>query len=59
MQSGRKANEIVYKSALHCWVTISRQEGARAFFNGAFTNALRGVGGAFSLVLYDEIKKLM
>lgn len=59
MQSGRKAHEIVYKNTLNCWVTITRVEGVRAFYNGAFTNALRGIGGAFSLVIYDEIKKLM
>lgn len=59
MQSGRTSNEIVYKSTLHCWRTIKRQEGVRAFFNGAFTNTLRGVGGAIGLVLYDEIKKTL
>lgn len=59
MQSGRNANEIIYKSTVHCWATISRQEGASAFFNGAFTNTLRGVGGAIGLVLYDEIKKIL
>lgn len=59
MQSGRNANEIIYKSALDCWMKISRLEGARAFYNGAFTNTLRGIGGAIGLVLYDEIKKLL
>lgn len=57
MQSGRNANEIIYKSALHCWTKILKQEGAGAFFKGAFTNTLRGIGGAIGLVLYDEIKK--
>ncbi|XP_037934672.1 ADP,ATP carrier protein [Teleopsis dalmanni] len=59
MQSGRKATEIVYKNTLHCWATIAKQEGGGAFFKGAFSNVLRGTGGAFVLVLYDEIKKLM
>ncbi|XP_055305386.1 ADP,ATP carrier protein [Sitodiplosis mosellana] len=59
MQSGRKATEIIYKSTIHCWSTIAKQEGSGAFFKGAFSNVLRGTGGAFVLVLYDEIKKLL
>lgn len=59
MQSGRNANDIVYKSTWHCWATIARQEGTSAFFNGALTNILRGFGGAFGLVLYDEIKRIL
>jgi len=59
MQSGRKATEIVYKSTIHCWATIAKSEGTGAFFKGAFSNVLRGTGGAFVLVLYDELKKLM
>lgn len=59
MQSGRAKSEIVYKSTLHCWATIAKQEGTGAFFKGAFSNVLRGTGGAFVLVLYDEIKKLL
>jgi len=59
MQSGRKATEIVYKSTIHCWATIAKSEGGGAFFKGAFSNVLRGTGGAFVLVLYDELKKLM
>jgi len=59
MQSGRKATEIVYKSTIHCWATIAKSEGTGAFFKGAFSNVLRGTGGALVLVLYDELKKLM
>lgn len=59
MQSGRKKTEIVYKSTAHCWVTIAKSEGSSAFFKGAFSNVLRGTGGAFVLVLYDEIKKFL
>ncbi|KAG7268643.1 hypothetical protein CRUP_020963 [Coryphaenoides rupestris] len=42
MQSGRKDD---------------REEGGKAFFKGALSNVLRGMGGAFVLVLYDEFKK--
>lgn len=59
MQSGRKATDIIYKNTIHCWATIAKQEGTKAFFKGAFSNVLRGTGGAFVLVLYDEIKKVL
>lgn len=59
MQSGRKATEVIYKNTLHCWGTIAKTEGTSAFFKGAFSNVLRGTGGAFVLVLYDEIKKVL
>ncbi|XP_025190586.1 ADP,ATP carrier protein 2 [Melanaphis sacchari] len=59
MQSGRAKSEIVYKSTLHCWSVIAKTEGTGAFFKGAFSNVLRGTGGALVLVLYDEIKTLL
>ncbi|KAK7868772.1 hypothetical protein R5R35_003622 [Gryllus longicercus] len=59
MQSGRKASDIVYKNTLHCWAVIYRTEGGAAFFKGAFSNILRGTGGALVLVLYDEIKAFL
>lgn len=59
MQSGRAKADILYKGTLHCWATIAKTEGGSAFFKGAFSNVLRGTGGAFVLVLYDEIKKLL
>ncbi|KAF4528872.1 hypothetical protein B566_EDAN017405 [Ephemera danica] len=59
MQSGRAKSEILYKNTLHCWATIFKSEGLGAFFKGAFSNVLRGTGGAFVLVLYDEIKALL
>lgn len=59
MQSGRKGADIMYKNTMHCWATIAKTEGGRAFFKGAFSNVLRGTGGALVLVLYDEIKNLL
>ncbi|KAJ8705539.1 hypothetical protein PYW08_012585 [Mythimna loreyi] len=59
MQSGRAKGDILYKNTIHCWATIAKTEGGGAFFKGAFSNVLRGTGGAFVLVLYDEIKKLL
>ncbi|XP_055837125.1 ADP,ATP carrier protein-like [Episyrphus balteatus] len=59
MQSGLKATEVTYKNTAHCWAVIAKTEGTGAFFKGAFSNVLRGTGGAFVLVLYDEIRNLM
>jgi len=59
MQSGRDASKIEYKSTLDCFVKIAAKEGTGAFFKGALSNVIRGAGGAFVLVLYDEFKKLL
>jgi len=59
MQSGRPAAERQYKSTIDCWRKVKAQEGTGAFFKGAFSNVLRGTGGALVLVLYDEIKDLL
>lgn len=56
MQSG---GDKQYKSTLDCWKKIIQTEGSQALFRGAFSNILRGTGGAFVLVLYDEFKKVM
>ncbi|KAK2115514.1 hypothetical protein P7K49_006140 [Saguinus oedipus] len=56
MQSGLKGTDIMYTGMLHCWRKIVRDEGG-SFFKGTRPIVLRGMGGAFVLVLYDEIKK--
>lgn len=59
MQSGLAQNERMYKNTIHCWGKIAKTEGSAAFFRGALSNVFRGTGGAFVLVLYDEIKELI
>jgi solute carrier family 25 (mitochondrial adenine nucleotide translocator), member 4/5/6/31 len=59
MQSGRAKGDLMYKGTIDCWSKILKQEGGSAFFKGAFSNVLRGTGGAFVLVLYDEIKNFI
>uniref|UniRef100_T1IXU9 ADP/ATP translocase n=1 Tax=Strigamia maritima TaxID=126957 RepID=T1IXU9_STRMM len=59
MQSGRSKGELMYKGTLDCWAKIYKTEGGGAFFKGALSNVFRGTGGAFVLVLYDEIKVLL
>lgn len=58
MQSGRK-DKVLYTGTIDCWRKILVNEGSRAFFKGAVSNIIRGSGGAFVLVIYDEIKKLI
>merc|ERR1712036_127622 len=58
MQSGRAKEDLMYKGTIDCWKKIYHNEGGKAFFKGAFSNVLRGTGGALVLVLYDELKKL-
>jgi len=57
MQAGSK--DLMYTSTMNCWAKIAKDEGTSAFFKGAWSNVIRGAGGAFVLVLYDEIKKLI
>lgn len=59
MQSGRAKSEMIYKGTVHCWTTMARTEGFGSFFKGAFSNILRGSGGAIVLVMYDEIKNVI
>jgi solute carrier family 25 (adenine nucleotide translocator) protein 4/5/6/31 len=54
MQSGRK--DVLYNGTLDCFVKIYRKEGGRAFFKGAFSNIIRGMGASLVLVLYDEMQ---
>uniref|UniRef100_A0A2K6ESH0 ADP/ATP translocase n=1 Tax=Propithecus coquereli TaxID=379532 RepID=A0A2K6ESH0_PROCO len=53
MQSGRKGTDIMYIGTVDCWRKITRDEGGKVFFKGAWSNVLRGMGGggAFVLVL--------
>lgn len=57
MNSG--AGKKLYSGTVDAFVKIYAQEGMGAFFKGAFSNVLRGVGGALVLVMYDEIKAVI
>lgn len=59
MQSGLTKEQRMYRNTIHCWGKIARTEGSKAFFKGALSNVFRGMGGAFVLVLYDEVKALL
>merc|ERR1711988_770463 len=56
MQSNKPVEEWLYKGTMDCFGKILANEGIGAMFKGAGANALRTVGSALVLVLYDEIK---
>jgi solute carrier family 25 (adenine nucleotide translocator) protein 4/5/6/31 len=59
MQAGLPKAEQRYTNTWNCATKIMSEEGFSAFFKGAFSNVLRGTGGALVLVFYDEIKNLL
>lgn len=58
MQSEKPPEEWKYKGTGDCFGKIMAEEGVSAFFKGAGANALRTVGSALVLVLYDRIKTI-
>jgi solute carrier family 25 (adenine nucleotide translocator) protein 4/5/6/31 len=57
MQSGRA--DVLYKSTADAWVKIYKEKGFQAFFKGAGSNVLRGLGGSLVLVLYDKFQDIL
>ncbi|XP_025833010.1 ADP,ATP carrier protein 1 [Agrilus planipennis] len=57
MQSGRAEKE--YKNTLDCWAKLIKNEGVGTLFKGAFSNVIRGTGGALVLVFYDKLKEML
>lgn len=54
MQSGRA--DVLYNGTIDCIRKIYHKEGGKAFFKGALSNILRGMGASLVLVLYDEFQ---
>jgi len=59
MQSEKPREEWVYKGTVDCTTQILRNEGTQALFKGAGANALRTVGSALVLVLYDQFQTIL
>jgi solute carrier family 25 (adenine nucleotide translocator) protein 4/5/6/31 len=59
MQSEKPKDQWVYKGAFDCLGKVTREEGMRALFKGAGANALRTVGSALVLVLYDQLQGVL
>eukprot|EP01125_Pyxidicula_operculata_P008055 TRINITY_DN2726_c0_g1_i1.p1 TRINITY_DN2726_c0_g1~~TRINITY_DN2726_c0_g1_i1.p1 ORF type:complete len:309 (+),score=66.09 TRINITY_DN2726_c0_g1_i1:23-949(+) len=56
MQSEKPKEQWVYKGTVDCFKKIFRDEGTLAFFKGAWANAVRTVGSAMVLVMYDQMQ---
>jgi len=56
MQSEKPREQWVYKGTADCFTKVLREEGSSALFKGAGANALRTVGSALVLVLYDSLR---
>lgn len=59
MQSEKPKDQWVYKGSADCLVKILKDEGMTALFKGAGANALRTVGSAMVLVLYDQFQQIL
>jgi len=59
MQSEKPREEWVYRGTADCTTQIVRNEGLAALFKGAGANALRTVGSALVLVLYDQFQTML
>ncbi len=59
MQSEKPKEQWLYKGTMDCFGKVVKEEGGGALFKGAGANALRTVGSALVLVLYDQIKTIM
>jgi solute carrier family 25 (adenine nucleotide translocator) protein 4/5/6/31 len=56
MQSEKPKDQWLYSGSLNCLTKILKEEGSKALFKGAGANALRTVGSALVLVLYDQLQ---
>jgi len=57
MQSEKPKEKWIYTGTMNCFSKIVKEEGVTALFKGAGANALRTVGSALVLVLYNEMQK--
>jgi len=56
MQSEKPKDQWLYSGSFDCLTKILKEEGSKALFKGAGANALRTVGSALVLVLYDQLQ---
>jgi solute carrier family 25 (adenine nucleotide translocator) protein 4/5/6/31 len=59
MQSEKPKDQWLYKGTFYCAGKIMKKEGIKAMFKGAGANALRTVGSAMVLVLYDQLQGML
>jgi len=59
MQSEKPVAEWTYKGTADCFTKVLNKEGITAFYKGAGANALRTVGSALVLVLYESSRQAL
>jgi len=59
MQSEKPKEQWIYKGTTDAFAKVLTKEGPTAFFKGAGANALRTVGSALVLVMYDQFKTIL
>mmetsp|Transcript_20857 Transcript_20857/g.57857 ORF Transcript_20857/g.57857 Transcript_20857/m.57857 type:complete len:321 (+) Transcript_20857:229-1191(+) len=59
MQSEKPRSEWTYKGTVDCFGKVVKDEGPAALFKGAGANAMRTVGSALVLVLYDQLQGVL
>merc|ERR1711862_200836 len=60
MQSEKPVEQHIYKGTMHCFKTITAEEGmAKGLYKGFLANVVRSVGGALVLVFYDRAKNVL
>lgn len=56
-KASASAGEPRYNGSIDCAKKIITEEGVASMYKGAFSNIIRGLGGALVLVFYDEVQK--
>jgi solute carrier family 25 (adenine nucleotide translocator) protein 4/5/6/31 len=59
LDSDKPAEERMYKSAIDCFVKVSKNEGAAGMYKGLIPELFRGLGGPLVLTAYDRIKLIL
>ena len=59
MQSEKPKDQWMYSGTLNAFSKILKDEGFTAFFKGAGANALRTLGSAMVLVMYDQFQGML
>jgi solute carrier family 25 (adenine nucleotide translocator) protein 4/5/6/31 len=59
LDSDKPAEERLYKSAVDCFVKVSKNEGLGGMYKGLIPELFRGLGGPLVLTAYDRIKLIL
>jgi solute carrier family 25 (adenine nucleotide translocator) protein 4/5/6/31 len=59
LDSDKPAEERMYKSAVDCFIKVSKNEGLGGMYKGLVPELFRGLGGPLVLTAYDRIKLIL